>query len=388
MERLKIGLFIDTYFPMVDGVIIVVHNYALRLSQYADVTVFAPKAREKNFNIDLPYRLVRCSRLRVPFTDYDLGIPALDFKFRRILRKSNLDIVHIHSPFEIGKIGVKYAKKQHVPIVASLHSQYKKDFQERTQSKIIANIALKRLIRLFNKADYFWAVNQQVADIFVSYGLKQRPDISFNATDMIFNTDSKAVEDLRQTLKKHDDDHILLFVGRIDFIKNLAFIMRSLKILNDKKFPFQMVFIGSGPHVKALQRQAGKAGISARVRFEGRITDRDKLAQYYQAADLFVFPSTYDTNSLVQIEAASQKTPSIFIENSATAAMIKNNVNGFITKEDENAFAEKIIAIFANENQYRAVCENAYKDVYHTWDDVVNKAYEKYLIITKSGRDH
>ena len=42
MKRLKIGLFIDTFFPMIDGVIMVVDNYARRLAKFNDVTVFAP----------------------------------------------------------------------------------------------------------------------------------------------------------------------------------------------------------------------------------------------------------------------------------------------------------------------------------------------------------
>ena len=40
MKKLKVGLFIDTWYPMVDGVIMVVDNYAKRLSEFCDVTVF------------------------------------------------------------------------------------------------------------------------------------------------------------------------------------------------------------------------------------------------------------------------------------------------------------------------------------------------------------
>lgn len=40
MKKLKVGLFIDTWYPMVDGVIMVVDNYAKRLSKFCDVTVF------------------------------------------------------------------------------------------------------------------------------------------------------------------------------------------------------------------------------------------------------------------------------------------------------------------------------------------------------------
>lgn len=381
MKKLKIGLFIDTYFPMVDGVVIAVHNYALHLSKYADVTVFAPLPRDKDYHVDLPYRVVRCKRMLVPFTDYDLGTPALDRKYHRYLKKVDLDLVHIHSPFEVGKTGVKYANKHHIPAIASLHSQLKKDFLERTKSKVIAHIATKQIMQTLNKANYFWAVNHKVADIFKSYGLKEQPNVHFNGTDLVFNQDMNAVNQLRADIKKRDEDRILLFVGRLDFIKNLDFLIHALEVLDQKKCAYQMVFVGSGPHRKALEKMVEKAGIENRVRFEGRIMDRERLAQYYQAADLFVFPSKYDSSSLVQIEAASQKTPSIFLEDTATADTVTADHNGYIAKDDVNAFADKIIAIFKDEKQYQIVCENAYKDLFHTWEEVVKLAYDKYVQI-------
>ena len=45
MTMKKVGLFIDTWYPMVDGVIKVVDNYARRLIQYCDVVVFCPETR-------------------------------------------------------------------------------------------------------------------------------------------------------------------------------------------------------------------------------------------------------------------------------------------------------------------------------------------------------
>jgi hypothetical protein len=58
---MKVGLFIDTWYPMVDGVIKVVDNYARRLVNYCDVVVFCPKARNSNKKEDvkLPYKVVR-----------------------------------------------------------------------------------------------------------------------------------------------------------------------------------------------------------------------------------------------------------------------------------------------------------------------------------------
>ena len=39
MKKITIGLFIDTFFPMIDGVVMVVDNYAKELSKYANVII-------------------------------------------------------------------------------------------------------------------------------------------------------------------------------------------------------------------------------------------------------------------------------------------------------------------------------------------------------------
>ena len=78
-NKLTIGLFIDVFFPMTDGVVMVVDNYAKRLSKYCNVIVFAPKFvgheyDDSKFN----YKVVRCISLKVPFLDYTLPIPKMD----------------------------------------------------------------------------------------------------------------------------------------------------------------------------------------------------------------------------------------------------------------------------------------------------------------------
>ena len=58
-KKLKIGLVIDCFFPMVDGVVIVVDNYAKQLSEYADVTVFTA-GNKISKTIEHPYKVVYC----------------------------------------------------------------------------------------------------------------------------------------------------------------------------------------------------------------------------------------------------------------------------------------------------------------------------------------
>ena len=66
-KKITIGLFVDSFFPMTDGVIMVVDNYARRLVKYANVIVFAPKYRKKYDDSKLPYQVIRCNSFEPAF---------------------------------------------------------------------------------------------------------------------------------------------------------------------------------------------------------------------------------------------------------------------------------------------------------------------------------
>lgn len=168
MKKITIGLFTDSFYPFTDGVVMVVDNYARRLAKYANVIVFAPKYTLNEFDDDtLPYKVVRCYSLKVPFIDYSIPITKLDKKFQKELDKYKLDIVHIHSPFTLGNAGIKYAKHNHVPSVITIHSQFKQDFLRAVKSEKLATKLNDKIIKVFNKCDECFAVNSEIARIFM-----------------------------------------------------------------------------------------------------------------------------------------------------------------------------------------------------------------------------
>lgn len=381
MRRLKIGLFIDTFFPMVDGVVMVVDNYARRLTKYADVTVFAPSVPRKSYDDSiLPYKVVRCKSMPVPFLDYSLPVPNIDSNFKKELENSNLDIVHIHSPFTIGKIALKYAKKNNIPIIATMHSQYKQDFKRAVKFEFLANMLTRNLIKVFDECTECWAVNNEVAKIFYEeYGYKELPYVQNNATDMmIIENREEADKEINEKYSISSGEKVFLFVGRINILKNILFIADALKIVKDDGYKFKMLFVGNGQDEEKLKEKIQELNLNNDVILCGRVTDRELMKKIYARADLFLFPSLYDASSLVQIEAASQKTPTIFIEGSATSATVSNNVNGVIAKNDVQDYAKAIEKLITDNAFYKVVSDGAYRDLYKNWDDKVKEVYEKY----------
>ena len=374
---MTIGLFIDTFYPMIDGVVTVVDNYARILSKKCDVVVFAPETGIYD-DSKLPYKVVRCKSIKLPKLDYSLPLPKIDRKFLKELESYKLDVIHIHSPATIGRLGVEYAKRHNIPLFGTIHSQFYKDFYRATKNKLLSKKLTDNTMKVFEKCDVCYTVNEGMRDVLVNeYGFKKKLKLARNATDwcIVQNID-KSKNKIR---KMYDikNEYIFLFVGRINKLKNIFLIVDSLNYIKDK-INYKMLFVGDGQDKRELSLKIKEYGLSDRIILCGKCSDRDLLRDYYASSDLFLFPSLYDASSVVQVEAASQKCPGLFIKGSATSSSIKDNHNGFLSSNDYREYGNKIIEII-NNKKYISVRDNVYKEIYCTWDSEVDKVYKEYL---------
>ena len=234
-------------------------------------------------------------------------------------------------------------------------------------------------MKTFNKCDLAFAVNRKLVDVYEDYGSTVKILVRNNGTDLKPFTNEAAIQELRDKYNIKPDERVFLFVGRIDIVKNIYFIAESLKKLSDKGFKFKMLFVGTGLESENLKLKVTEYGIEDSVIFTGKIMGRVEISKYYKLADLFLFPSLYDSSSLVQIEAASQGTPSLFLEGAVTADTIDKDINGYTSINDVDAYVDEIIKIFKDEKKYQAVCKNTSEQIYKTWDNVVYRTYLNYL---------
>jgi 1,2-diacylglycerol 3-alpha-glucosyltransferase len=375
---MRIGLCIDAFYPMVDGVIRVVDEYARRLSKNHEVFVICPKTNDKNHVDDFPYTVIRVVKIKVFTTDYDIALPSLDSKLQKILKTLALDIIHMHSPFTMGELALTYAKNYGIPCLATLHSQYKKDFYDRIRSKTITQFMLDDIMKRVDRCDAVFTMNEGSKALYQQYGLKKTPKIIPNATEMTYLMGHHHVESLKKKYHIKETDFSLLFVGRIDKIKNLELLFHALAHLKEVAGNIKLYCIGKGVHETYFKTLSKQLHIDHMVTFVGAVYDRSVLAAWYELADLLAFPSTYDTNGLVQYEAASQKTPGLLIEGTLAASEIISDINGYVVKEDPILYANKIQWIMSHKEKHREVSEKAYSEIYHHWDDVLKQVEHTY----------
>lgn len=380
-KRLKIGIFMDSYYPAIDGVVLVIDNLAKELSKYNDVTVVVPYTETMNTDKKREYEVVRIRSLKIPTTEYRVGEYKLaTSKVYRKLLKKKFDIIHIHSPFTVGYLGLRIAKELNIPCIATMHTRFDYEIRKLIDNNMFVNYVIDNIANIYNKCDATIAINNAMIKVFKDFGYKYKPTIIYNGTDLKPLENKK--ENILKTKQKYnikDDESVFSFVGRITEIKNIFFILDALKLLKDQKFKFKMFYVGTGPDEEKLKNKIKEYNMEKEVIMTGRIEDRLQLSSIYAMSDLFLFPSLFDASSLVQIEAAVNETPGLFIEGSVTSDTVINNVSGFTSKNNASDYANRIKEIINNKALLNKVSKNAKKMLGKSWTDITKETYNFYL---------
>ncbi len=378
---MKIGQFSDSFLPIVDGVGRVVFNYCNTLGKKGQEVVTICPMENMGYRGDFPFEIIDYYSTLVPTTVYNAGLPEIDSHFKKRLDMNKFDIVHVHTPFIAGIEGLKYARKNKVPVVGSFHSKYYDDFLQITGSKHLAGIGTDVIVKFYNKCDEVWTVSENSADTLRSYGYKKPIYIIPNGMEI------KDIDyELAIKAKKHFNlsfDPMLLYVGQINWKKNIERIINACALLKKDDIKFQLVLAGKGPHEKEIAAAIEKLGIKESVVFTGHILDEDLLYGLYALADLFVFPSLYDTYSMVVREAANAKTASVVVKDSAPAECIKDRENGFLCEDNDESLFKILKEAVANRDNLVEMGIKAKESIPISWDVVIDQAIQRYEQIIK-----
>ncbi|AGC67781.1 glycosyl transferase group 1 [Thermoclostridium stercorarium subsp. stercorarium DSM 8532] len=383
-EKLVVGQFNDSFVPVMDGVTNVVKNYAYWLDKkYGECYVATPAypgyVDREEFPV-LRYYSIPLKK-REP---YRIGLELLDINFRTMIKSIPFDIVHAHCPFTSGVVALQIARKNNIPIVATFHSKFYDDFKQVLKIDAFAKFCTRIVMEFFDKVDQVWTVNKSTADTLREYGYKGDIEIVPNGTDFVMpeNMDS-LIEETENKLNLKKDDLVFLFVGQHIWQKNVKLLVDSLKILSDRNVDYKMFFVGDGYAKDELEAYVKELGLTNRITFLGKILDRDYLRSLFARADLFLFPSVYDNAPIVIREAAAVATPSLVIANSNTAEGIIDNVNGFLSENDAESYANRIISIIKDRDLLKKVGEKARETIYRDWESIVDEVYRRYLEIIR-----
>ncbi len=376
-NELNIGLFNESFPPVMDGVSVCVENYAYWLQQkVGGVAVITPNVPYADYG-KLDYEVITYPSVSVPFRPpYKTGIADLQPVFINSLLKRKFRIVHAHSPFSSGRAALRVAKSQNIPIVATFHSKYRDDFARVLGSGIIVDELIRNIIDFYRQVDEVWVPQNSVRDVIYEYGYKGNVQVVDNGSDLVADYPEEYFADARHRLGIRDGELVLLFVGQHIWEKGTRLIIDTLAALKD--LPFRMFFVGTGYARDEMKRLIGEKGLSDKTSFVGVITDRDAMKTYYAAADLFLFPSLYDNAPLVVREAAALHTPAVMVRGSTAAEILTDGVNGFLIENSVESFAAKLRFLASDRPLIAKAGLEASTTIVRSWEDVVDEVIGRY----------
>ena len=380
----------DSFPPQIDGVANTAKNYADNIEKYhGHAVVVTPEFPDKQ-DYKFPYPIVRYASLDARwFIGYMAGIPFSPTVTKK-LREEKVELMHCHCPAAALFLARQLRVPLNAPVVMTYHTKYNVDLLKAFKHELLSERVVKVMVGNISSCDEVWTVSRGAGENLKQLGFEGDYVIMQNGVDMPLGrvSDDEAFG-VAGDLDLPSGVPLFIFVGRMMWYKGIKLILEACDGLKSTGTDFRMVFIGSGADLDEIKAYSEKLKLNDKVLFIGPVYDREKLKAWYCRADVFVFPSTYDTNGLVVREAASCSVPSILIKDSCAAEGVTNGKNGFLITENAASLSVMMYKLCEDIDIAKKVGKNAADELYISWKTAVDRACERYEIIIdnyKCGR--
>ncbi len=370
---MKIVISTAVYYPMTNGVAVFSHNLAVGMVKRGHkVMVLCPSLTGKNhLEIQDGVQVMYLSSIEIPFyPDQIHPVPEKkklfykdgfhvsvfpDLEVRRALNAFQPDVIHCQISDPIGLTVVRYARKNHIPLVTTEHNypdvitdplKIPKEIKK-PMNKILSSFFVSRQ----KKSDYVTMPTQMaIDDLILSRDKNFHVPVEAvsNGVDLTAFKPGKATKNFYERYKIPKDKPIALYVGRVDPEKQIGIVIESfLKAL--KKLPEAiLVIVGDGVDRVRLEKMVKDFGIEESVLFLGRILPPD-LYEIYKMGDVFVTASEIETQGIVLIEAAATGLPLIAVNKGAVREICQNDINGALCQpKDIDGITRALVKILGD----------------------------------------
>ncbi len=400
---MNICLLNDSFPPVIDGVANVVMNYGRVLTQNMgeNVVVGTPRYPDASYE-GYPYRVI-------PYPSFDTTELVKGYRtgnplsIREITQMAEFapDIIHTHCPAASAIMARVLRKETGAPVVFTYHTKFDVDIARAVGEGFLKKETIKTMVSNIAACDEIWVVSKGAGDNLRSLGYEGELTIMNNGVDFPKGrVEENRVKEIVAGFDLPEGVPVFLFVGRIMKYKGLPIIVDAMNLLSEKGVDYRMVFVGGGADAQEMQDKVKEYGIPMDVmgedgtlnHFEGRGKrgkviftgpehDREKLRGWNTRADLFLFPSVYDTNGIVVREAAACGLASVLIKDSCAAEGVEDGRNGFLIEENPQSMAELLLKVSGDLNHLYDIGQHAMDEIYISWEDAVKTAYERYGVI-------
>ena len=348
---MKILMLTWEYPPrVVGGISRVVHDLSRTLLKDGhDVTVVTYKDGDvPSFEDDKGVKVYRVDNFMINPNNFIDWIMQMNFNMiakanEIIAKEGNFDVIHAHDWL------VAYAAKTlknsyNIPIVSTIHATEagrNSGIHDETQRYINDT----EWMLTYESSEVIVNSNYMKGELQRLFGLPyEKINVVPNGVNLsLFNGVERDYNFRRRYAM--DNEKIILFMGRLVYEKGIQHLIAAMpKILNGYH-DTKLVICGKGGMLEELQQQVRQMGIENKVYFAGYMQGKD-VQRMYKAADISVFPSTYEPFGIVALEAMLSENPVVVSDIGGLNEIVEHRVNGMKSYcGNPNSIADSILEL-------------------------------------------
>ncbi len=325
---------------------------------------------------------VRCYRLEGP------RVPTQDpYRFmlatrtnRRIAVHERPDVIEVGSPGFVPWIVRLAARGLDIPAVAFYHSNFPRvfsPFPERANGfkRALFDLGWRYARHIDRHFAHTIVSSEFVANDLRAAGIDRITRIPLGVDLAHYNPARRARRREVRAMYGLPEGPVAAFVGRFAPEKELDVLLDGWREVH-RKTGAQLALLGDGPLRARLVAQADGAPW---VRFLPYEKDRNKLADFLAAIDLFVAPSSNETFGLAPLEALASGTPVLSSDRSGISEQVAASGAGarFVSGESRS-LAEEAVQLLRSDLTALGVKGRVYAEKDHSWESVFDRIFALY----------
>jgi len=296
----------------------------------------------------------------------------------------DVDIVHAHFSVPPSTLAaMRYAKRKKIPMVLTYHGDWQEswgNFVRRWGLSCYNKFLLDRILSfasvIISPSEYYIDESRFLA--------KHRNKIM--AIPNGINIEDFEVpyskEECRKRLNLPINANIILFVGALTPYKGPEVLVKAMPRILEAVANTELVYVGDGLMRSELAELSRRLKVEINTKFVGFVGDIFQKVLYYKSADVFVLPSTMNTEvfPLVLLEASAAGLPMVVSDLQTFRCIVNDGSNGIVTeRRNEAELAEAILYLLKNKDARQKMSNYAREYVKRfTWDKIAERTEQVY----------
>ena len=303
------------------------------------------------------------------------------------------DVVVAHDWLSV-MAGVTAKRELGLPLVFHVHST-EKGRTLGNGSEVVSSIEH----RGGQMADLVITVSYAMKDELIGLGFpKEKIRVCYNGVDPEKYSPDQVDEATRKKIRESyglkDDDQMILFIGRLVWIKGVDKLIMALPHVLQKIPKAKLVIVGLGDMEEHLKSMAKGLKLEDVVKFRFEFVSEEDRIAHYAACDAAAFPSLYEPFGIVALEAMSMEKP-LVVGASGISGMREiviadgpEQCGYHVNPSDPVDIAWGVVSCLQDQNRKQQLGKNGRKRVLaeFTWDAIAEKTLQTYEEVVKEEK--